>query len=91
MAENPKNAEAQRKWRKTKRGRAIMAKHLRDTVDERVARNAARRKMVKKYGKAKMKGKSVHHKDGKPGNNSDGNLAIAKRYHGRRPGVKNKK
>jgi hypothetical protein len=83
MAENPKNAALQRKWRKTKRGKAYMRKYNKETVDDRVERNAAHRKMTKKLGKARMKGKSVHHKDGKPSNNGDSNLAVAKRYHGR--------
>lgn len=85
MADNPKNAAAQRKWRKTARGRAYMRKYNKETVDDRVERNAAHRKAVKKYGKSKMKGKSVHHKNGNPQDNSDSNLAVARRYHGRQP------
>jgi hypothetical protein len=91
MAENEKNAALQRAWRKTARGRAYMRKYNKDTVDERVDRNEAHRKAVKKYGKAAMAGKSVHHEDGETSHNGDKNLKVTKRYHGRRAGVKNSK
>ena len=45
----------------------------------RAARNAARRSMIKKYGKAAMKGKDVGHKNNNLGgnlSNSPGNLTV---------------
>lgn len=42
----------------------------------RASRNKARRLMTKKYGKAKMRGKDVDHKDGNPLNNSKKNLRL---------------
>lgn len=55
------------------------------TVGDRVKRNAARRAMEKKHGKAALKGKDVDHKtpikDG--GGNSKRNLRITSRKHNR--------
>lgn len=45
-------------------------------VAKRVARNAARRMLIKNKGKSALKGKDVDHKDGNPGNNSASNLKI---------------
>ena len=91
MAENPKNAAAQRRWRRTKRGREYMREYNRKTVEDRVQRYKAHREMAKKVGKSKIRGKSVHHKNGNVKDNSGKNLQLAKRYHGRRKGIKNKK
>lgn len=43
----------------------------------RTSRNKARRAVVKAKGKAAVKGKDVHHKDGNPKNNSKKNLAVS--------------
>jgi hypothetical protein len=67
----------------------MKTKDNRKTVDARVKRNQARREMEKKVGKAKLKGKEVHHKDGNPKNNSKSNLEIKKKGHG--GGVKGNK
>ena len=40
------------------------------------SRKAARRLMVKKHGKAKLRNMDVHHKDRNPKNNSSSNLRI---------------
>ena len=42
----------------------------------RAGRNKARRMMIKKKGKSKLKGKDVHHKDCNPRNNKRSNLRI---------------
>jgi len=42
----------------------------------RAARNKARQLAIKKHGKAKLKGKDVHHKDNNPMNDSRRNLEI---------------
>lgn len=60
------------------------------TVKERASRNEARAKMIKKYGKARLRGKDIHHRSGSPKNNSAKNLAIAKAHHsGGAPGNQN--
>lgn len=42
----------------------------------RAARNAARRMMMRRYGRGKLNGKDIDHKDGNPRNNSSSNLHI---------------
>lgn len=84
MAENPKNAALQRKWRKTARGKKYMKAYNKANVKKRVDCNRAHRQMTKKLGEAKMAGKSIHHADGNTSNGSAKNLKVAKRYHGRR-------
>lgn len=42
----------------------------------RAGRNKARRLMIQKHGKAKLKGKDVHHKDHNTRNNRPSNLSI---------------
>ena len=66
---------------------------------ERLRRYHARKAAEKKYGKAALKGKTVHHKDGNNMNNSPSNLELKTREahgneHGRgngKPGHSNKK
>jgi len=50
-----------------------------EQIKRRSARNKARRLMIKKHGKAKLKGKDVDHKDRNPSNNSSSNLRIQSR------------
>lgn len=45
-------------------------------IKARSNRNKARRLMIKKHGKAAVKGKDIDHKNGNPMNNSPRNLAI---------------
>lgn len=47
-----------------------------EQVRKRVLRNAARRMMIKKKGKAALRGKDVHHKRGTSAGNSPSNLAV---------------
>lgn len=39
-------------------------------------RNKARRAATKAYGKSRVSGKDIHHKDGNPNNNKKSNLAV---------------
>lgn len=50
-----------------------------EQVAKRVARNAARRLMIKKRGKAALKGKDVDHKNGRATDNRVSNLKIMSR------------
>ena len=50
-----------------------------EQVKKRVARNAARRLMIKKHGKAALKGKDVDHKRGTKAGNGPSNLRIRSR------------
>ena len=50
-----------------------------ENVRKRVARNKARRMMIRKHGKAALKGKDIDHKDGNPTNNSKSNLKVMDR------------
>lgn len=45
-------------------------------IRRRSRRNMARRLMIRKYGKARLRGKDVDHQDGNPLNNSFRNLRI---------------
>lgn len=73
---NPsKDDLASRKW-------YLKNKKYKDTRAK--GRMAARRKMVKAVGKAKLKGKEIDHKDGNPSNNKRSNLRIAPKSHGRK-------
>lgn len=47
-----------------------------EQIKNRASRNAARRKMEKKHGKAALNGKDVDHKDGNPRNNGHKNLRV---------------
>lgn len=47
-----------------------------EQVKKRVARNAARRLMIKKHGKAALKGKDVDHKRGTEAGNGPSNLQV---------------
>ena len=54
-----------------------------ENIRKRVARNKARRMAIKKHGKAALKGKDIHHKDGNATNNSKKNLQITTASHNR--------
>lgn len=54
-----------------------------EQVAKRVARNAARRMMIKKHGETALQGKDIDHKDGNPTNNSKTNLKIMGRSENR--------
>ncbi len=47
-----------------------------EQIRRRARRNRARRLMIKKFGKARLRGKDVDHKDRNPMNNSYSNLRI---------------
>jgi hypothetical protein len=49
----------------------------------RASRNRARRLMIKKYGKSKLKGKDVDHKNGNPRSNRLSNLQITSVHYNR--------
>jgi hypothetical protein len=57
-----------------------------EQIENRASRNSARAKMVKKNGKAAVKGKEVDHKDGNPKNNSKKNLQLMSRRANRKKG-----
>lgn len=50
-----------------------------EQVKKRVSRNKARRMMIRKVGKAALKGKDVDHKNGNATDNSSSNLKIMSR------------
>jgi hypothetical protein len=54
-----------------------------EQVRKRVARNAARRLMIKKHGKAALRGKDVDHKRGTQAGNGPSNLRIRNRSENR--------
>ena len=54
-----------------------------EAIKKRSNRNKARRLMIKKVGKSKLKGKEVDHKDGNPLNNDRRNLQITSRHFNR--------
>jgi len=76
LDEKKTSTERVRKYYKNNREK--VRKHLRDTQDDRVARNRDRRKAVKKHGKSKMKNHDVHHPNGA----KNGNWRLAKKDHG---------
>jgi hypothetical protein len=47
-----------------------------EQIKNRASRNAARRHMEKKHGKAALNGKDIDHKDGNPRNNGKKNLRV---------------
>jgi len=47
-----------------------------EQIRRRARRNRARRLMIKKFGKSRLRHKDVDHKDGNPHNNSYSNLRI---------------
>lgn len=77
LAEEKSSTERVRRY--YKRHPEKVRKYLRDTQDDRVARNRDRRKAIKKHGKEKMKNHDVHHPDGP----QNGNARLAKKDHGR--------
>lgn len=59
---------------------------------ERLKRYHARQAAIKKYGKSKVDGKEVHHKDGNNTNNAPSNLTMrSKKSHGKKHGRGNGK
>jgi hypothetical protein len=54
-----------------------------EQIKHRAMRNAARRLMIKKYGKDAVKGKDIDHKDGNPMNNGRQNLKITSVHYNR--------
>lgn len=65
-----KNTKARQKAQKKYNAKPAQKKR-------RAARNAARRKLMKKGKVSKGDGKDVHHKDGNPRNNSSSNLSVS--------------
>jgi hypothetical protein len=49
-----------------------------EQIEKRVARNAARRKVLEKVGKAAAQGMEVHHVNGSTADNSASNLKLVK-------------
>lgn len=58
-----------------------VARYNKEHSDDTVSRIQARREMIKKHGKSKLKGKDIHHKDGNPKNNSKNNLKVVRKHH----------
>lgn len=56
---------------------------LPEQIRHRARRNRARRLMIKKYGKKRLRGKDVDHHDGNPMNNSFKNLRITSVHYNR--------
>lgn len=71
-----------RRYRKTKKGKAVTKAYNKRTVKQRSSRNKARRKMAKKVGKKALKGKEVDHKNSNPKDNRASNLRVRKKGHG---------
>lgn len=76
LTETNKNTLATRRYNKRHPGK--VRKYLKDTQDDRVARNRDRRKAVKKHGAAHMKNKDVHHPHGPHG----GRTLVVDKDHG---------
>lgn len=70
-----------RRYRKTAAGKAKVKAYGKRTVKQRASRNKARAMVAKKVGKAKLKGKDIHHKDSNPRNNSKKNLRVVRGHH----------
>ena len=75
---NEAKSSTERVRRYYKRHPKKVRNYLKNTQDDRVARNRDRRKAVKKHGKSKMKNHDVHHPDGPDG----GSWRLAKKDHG---------
>jgi len=88
--EATKRAKAAYSRRYRREHAAKVRAYNRKTVKERANRNKARAEMIKRYGKARLRGKDVHHISGSARNNSKKNLAIVKAHHsGGAPGNQN--
>lgn len=75
--------KSDKKYVNSEKGKRKIREYLKKSVDDRVSRNKARREMVKKYGKKRLRGKDIDHKDSNPRNNSKGNLSISDRSRNR--------
>lgn len=82
QAERRAKAAYSRRYRASRRGKAIVRAYNKRTIRERASRNKARALMVKKYGKKRLRNLEVHHKNSNPRVNSARNLALAKKGHG---------
>jgi len=76
-----KKAKAAYSRRYRKENASKVREYNRKTVKQRANRNKARAMMVKKYGKGRLRGKDVHHKNSNPNSNHSKNLAIVKAHH----------
>jgi hypothetical protein len=72
------DSPTERTRRYNRKNKKKVRAYLRKTQDDRVARNGDRAKAVKKHGKAKLKGKDVHHPNGA----QNGNWRVVKGDHG---------
>jgi len=72
------DSPTERTRRYNRKNKKKVRAYLKNTQDDRVARNRDRAKAVKKNGKAKMKNKDVHHPDGPHG----GSWRSVKKDHG---------
>lgn len=75
-SEEKSSTERVRKYYRNNRDK--VRKHLKQTQDDRVARNRDRRKAEKRHGKSYMKDKDVHHPNGPHG----GKTRVVKKDHG---------
>lgn len=76
-----KKAKAAYSRRYRRENASKVREYNRKTVKQRANRNKARAMMVKKYGKRRLRGKDVHHKNSNPNSNHSKNLAIVKAHH----------
>jgi uncharacterized protein YifE (UPF0438 family) len=72
------DSPTERTRRYNRKNKKKVRAYLKNTQDDRVARNRDRAKAVKKNGKSKMKNKDVHHPDGPHG----GSWRSVKKDHG---------